>query len=549
MTAYAIGGGRAGRPRWLTSVSTHVLGNLGTNTYFVGVIFASPASGLFRLILSTSKTLGGARHFPAAAATLACLAICGVLIAAYVRGADQDEYSTIYFADPAVPFGAAWKDVWPTETNPPFFYVIARFFVPVTGRALLACRLVNVIPLLFLLTWFYYTAIQKPSHRQFLTCLAIFVFSGWFFIQVFPYYRSYFWQYSTATVFIGAFSIGFLDHDARPDIFQLVALPFLLVMHQITALYAGVLLITTILIELHRRNFLRAGCLMAVGLAASILIGYFTWLQLNNFSSVMVAVSWIQPLGPLSAAWTILQNLLPATGNNWVALLTVGLIAVVPRYRPVGPRSSLIWLIAGAGIAATALVLLVNQHFPLVYDYYFSFLAVEAIVIISLVITPVLSAKPWLLALVVVNAGVYMTYNLIAVLDDRELLADADMVKQLVAQCAETQIHAGSRPPAMGLDPVKVIAPPQSEQTALQGLAASDHLTLLPLAPDTPDKCPVIYWTEYRAPSKIQIDQHNGNVESAVNDYAGFALDAATLARAKAIRLWDSFAMVLVVKR
>jgi hypothetical protein len=144
-------------------------------------------------------------------------------------------------------------------------------------------------------------------------------------------------------------------------------------------------------------------------------------------------------------------------------------------------------------VGASALILIINERFPLIEDYYFSFLAVEVMVVVSLVIQPVLKDRPWIGIIIAANAGVYLVYNGIAVTQDRGLLRDADIVKQLVAQCPQTRIRAGSRPPTLGPDPVKGIAPPQSEQIALDGLAAADDLTLLPLAPDTPGACPVIY--------------------------------------------------------
>jgi len=507
----------------------------------------SVKAALNRSNSTTSRTARSSGLLSAAVVGLSCLAICGVLVAAYYRGGDQDEYSTMYFADSTIPFSTAWKEVWPTETNPPFFYIIARLFVPITGQRLLSCRLINIIPLVFLLTWFLHTALRRPENRQFLLCLAILVFSGWYFVYFFPYYRSYCWQYCAAVVFVGAAAIGHLNRDTRPDPFQLIALPFLLILHQITALYACVLLIPLVSIDLIRRNFIRAGCLIIVSLLSSILVIYFTWLQLRQFSAVMLAVSWIEPLGPLSALRMILLNFVPSLGSNWAALLTVGLIAVVPSYRPRGPTSSLVWVIACAAIGASALVLMINQRYPLAVDYYFSFLAVEAIVVIALLITPVWTTKPWIAALIAANAGLYIMYSAAVVLHDRELLEDADMVAQLAARCPETRIHAGSRPPTLGPDPVKVIAPPESEQIALRDLAATDHLTLLPLGPDAPGICPAIYWTEYRAPNHRQIAQYGGDIAEAANEYAGFGIDQVNLGHTKAIQLRNSFAIVLVV--
>jgi hypothetical protein len=106
---------------------------------------------LDRFISSVYRIASSPRIMSAAAVSLVCLAIIFVLIAAYTRGGDQDEYSTIYFSDSTIPFSSSWIDVWPTETNPPFFYIIARLFTSITGHNLAACRMINIIPLLFLL--------------------------------------------------------------------------------------------------------------------------------------------------------------------------------------------------------------------------------------------------------------------------------------------------------------------------------------------------------------------------------------------------------------
>jgi len=348
-------------------------------------------------------------------------------------------------------------------------------------------------------------------------------------------------------VFIGSVSVAYLDRDGRPNVFQLVALPFLLMLHQITTIYAAALLAILIVIDLRYRNFLRFWCFSVIALLASIPLGLFTWRQLGQFSDVLVEVSWIQPLGTLDALWTMLRSLVPALGQNWVALFAVGVIAVSPRYRPRGAGSSLVWILAGAAIGGSAIVLLINQRIPLIEDYILSFLAVEAMVIVSLAIVPLLYTKPWIGVLIAANAGVYVASNGAGVAHDRGLLQDADMVAQLVAECPQTRIHAGSRLPARGPDPVRVIAPPQSEQIALQGLAAADGLTLLPLGPDTPGACPVVYWTEYRAPKAHEIEEHHGDIVSAANDYAGFGLDGSSIAHAKAIRLSSPFAIGLIV--
>jgi len=243
----------------------------------------------------------------------------------------------------------------------------------------------------------------------------------------------------------------------------------------------------------------------------------------------------------------ILRYLFADLGKNGVAFLAACVIPFLPRWRPHDLSASLIRPIAGAAAVATVSALIVNYRSPLVVDRYFTFLAVELMVIITLIIVPALTAQPKLATLVTANAAVFLIHTSIAVCHDRRWLADADMVAQLVAQCPETRVHAGSRPPKFGPDPAEIIGPVQGEEIGLANIAVVDHLTLLPLSPDTPTACPVIYWTEYRGPTKLQIAQHHDDIVSAANDSAGFGLDAAALANAKAIPTASNFGIILVV--
>jgi len=492
----------------------------------------------------------GSRRFaliwPVAVISLAVVAIFGVLVSALDRGGWQDEYATFYFADPTIPFQQAWLHVWSNDPNPPFFYMVARLWQLFVGNSLFAHRLINLLPLCFLVAWLVTTARRRPDHRSFLTVMAMFAFSSQFFLLYFPDYRSYFFQYCTELVFLGAASIGYLDRDRRPNVFQLVALPFLILLHQVTALYAGVLLLPLLLIDIRRHFYMRAVCLVAVAAVAMIALGLFTWLQLHQFD--LTDMRWIPPQGPVSALELILSNLMLAVGNNWGAICVAGAVVFLPHYRPHAPAVSLIGLIAGAAFVATFFVLIINQHAPLIVERYFTFLAVEVIVILSLAIAPVLSIQPWLAALVTASAALFVVQSSIDVAHQRGWLGDADIVAKLVAQCPETRIHAGSRAPGSGPDPALRVGPEQGEQIGLANIAKIDHLTLLPLAPDSPGVCPVIYWTMYRAPSAQRIAEHHGDIVSAANDSAGFGLNAAALAHTRAIQTGDT-GIILVVSK
>src|SRR5271155_808525 len=172
---------------------------------------------------------------PAVATVLLVAMSCGIaLVAAYCRGPWHDEFASMYFANPSVPWSRAWLGLWPSETNPPFYYMIARVAAEAFGRSILVGRLINVVPLAFIIFWFAFAWRRSPERRGFLIAYACLVFGGMSFLSMFPNYRSYFWQYCAAVVFIGATSRS--DRGRAPDPFQIAATPFLLLLHEVTAI-------------------------------------------------------------------------------------------------------------------------------------------------------------------------------------------------------------------------------------------------------------------------------------------------------------------------
>ena len=474
--------------------------------------------------------------WPLAVAAVACLAICAVLAAAAQRGDTYDEYWSIYYADPRVPLGVAWAQIWPGDTNPPFFYFLARLWQELTGPGLLARRLINLPPLAFLLAWFFSTARRYPARRPLLAGLALLAFTSKFFLLHFPEYRGYFWQYCAELVFLGAASIAYLERDRRPDLFQLIALPVLIDFHLVTALFTGVLLVPLLMADLRRRNDLRVACLSVVALLAMVPMGgFYIVLHAHQLQSVAGRMSWVTPRGPLDALWTIASHLIPGLGENWVALLIAVGLLVRPVYRPRGLPVGLIRLIGGAAGASLLIALIINSRAPLVVDRYFSFLAVEVIFLLGLSVVPVLLEYPRLAALATANGFLYLLFSSMTVTQYSGWQDDAATVAHLAAQCPQTRIYAGSLPQ----DP--------AEQVGLAELAGQDHLVLLPLGPDAPGACPVIYWTQHGGPSKAQIAQHGGDIVSAANDSAGFGIEAADLARTRAIRTREGKGIILVV--
>ena len=59
-----------------------------------------------------------------------------LIVSAAFRGPWLDDFATFLFADPGVPWGRAIHQLWPTETNPPLFYALARLWWDMTGDGL-----------------------------------------------------------------------------------------------------------------------------------------------------------------------------------------------------------------------------------------------------------------------------------------------------------------------------------------------------------------------------------------------------------------------------
>ncbi len=470
---------------------------------------------------------GGARlapWWPRAVLALAALAVCGVLAGAYLRGGSLDEYATIYFANPHVPWRTAWEHLWPGETNPPFFYIVARFWELVSGPGLFARRLVNLLPLGFVLAWFACAARRYPAQRGFLLGLALFACSGKFLLLDFTQYRDYFSQYCAELVFLGAATLAYVERARRVDWFELAALPVLVMFHQVTALYTAVLLVAVLVAAWRCGAYLRAASLVCVAGAAAVPLLWFTWLQQHQAHSVLGEVSWITARGPLNAVYTILSHLMPAIGENYAAVLVAGAVLLRPGMRARTLPVAWLWLVAGATVAATGVILVINHFAPLIVDRYFSFFAVEVMVLLALLLAPVFAARPRLALLVGANAAVYVVYSVLTVPLDQGWRPDAALVARLAGQCQGTRIHAGMRPDV----------PP--ERIGLAEVAAREHLALLPPGPDAPGRCPVIYWSEYGVPDAALMARYGGDVAQAANAAAGFGLSADELAHASAVK-------------
>ena len=135
--------------------------------------------------------------------------------------------------------------------------------------------------------------------------------------------------------------------------------------------------------------------------------------------------------------------------------------------------------------------------------------------------------------MVTANAAIYVAVSAVAMARPSGWQLDAAIVAKLAAQCPDTRIHAG-------LQPLN-----RAEQFGLAYVAGPYHLTLLPPGRDKPGACPIIYWTEFLAPTRSEIARHHGDRVSAANESAGFGLDAEELAHTRAITTETGIVLVV----
>ncbi len=460
--------------------------------------------------------------------TLAC---CIVLVGAYYRGPFIDDFSTVEFSDPSVPFVTAWRELWSTETNPPFFYMIARLGVQILGKSLFARRMINLIPLVVLLGWFAYAVRRHPEHRGFLFGFAVFAFGGKFFLVFFPFYRSYFWQYCAEIIFAGAGAIGYLDRRRTPDPFQIAMAPALLMLHQVTVIYAAVLMALFVAVDLRRGLWLRASTLFIVALLSTLPLALFSVEQLRQPDVVISRISYIEPSSAIIASYKILTFLPPALSHNWIAIFAAVSIVLFPVRQNAETRA-LLYIFAGAAIVATVAVLVINERVPIVVARYFTFLSVEVGCMLALALAPLMRCSRWLAVLVLVNSTLFLITFGVGQAHKKMWNQSAELIEKMVKQCPTTRVHVGSMP----ID--------HAEQIGLTYLASVHHFELLPKALDAPGNCPVIYWTQHSGPNGDQLALFGGDVVQATNYRDHLDLSKDTMAHSRAIVFNDGVIIV-----
>ena len=311
-------------------------------------------------------------------AGLVCAASCAIALAAcFLRGPSLDEFATELYADPAIPLAKAWFELWPTETNPPLFYLIARWGVEILGDPLYARRLINAAPLLGLTAWFVAAARGRPERQGFLAAYAILdrlrkdlSHHASLLSQLFLAVRSR----SRLLRRRGA-RVARRAPLGRSGCSGGAAVP-----HLAPPSHGA-------LRDRHRDCLLSGQPRDApVGGArdrdvvrrrvSRSPVAAFSALQLDHHEQVLGEVGWIPRLGALASLAEIGAVLPGAMAQNWAAVGCAAL-ALAAASRPRGRRAAAIALLLGSATAATTLVFAINIIKPIVVQRYFSFVFVE----------------------------------------------------------------------------------------------------------------------------------------------------------------------------
>jgi hypothetical protein len=456
-------------------------------------------------------------------------AIGAVLVAAAERGPWLDEFATYYFADPTVPLSEAFRDRWLFDPPPPLFDLIARQFT-VFGQGLMIRRLVNLIPLSFTLAWLASAWTVAPGHRRFLAIYAVLVMSSTFFIGYFPEYRSYFFQYGCEVVFFGAAYIGFVDQRRTPDWFLLVCIPFLICLHQITAIFFLVMIGVLILFDLRQRRFVRAIYASLLTLASTALVLIFTWSQFHR-TKIFDFLTWIEPRSP---KWS-LDHLL---GLRWYVVAAIGMLILAAHWLPalrlvltrlkLPSQSSLNFcgLTAIAMALGTTVILIINAFIPLMVDRYFSILDAAANCLLAVLLQDLLFSHAVTFGLFILGSGLYFGINAVKVATEKRWDRAAETIAQTAKNCPGTRTY--------------VVAQFAPEQIGYDYYAKLLHLNLIPVAERaktdrTPeDSCPTLVWLAHFLAGESDWIYRNTDLLTVIEREGRFSLSAAESSRATA---------------
>jgi hypothetical protein len=445
-------------------------------------------------------------------AVLFVYVLAASILVAHMKGVWLDEIWSLWMSQHDVSFSQALHQRWLQDTNPPYFYMFAWLFEPLTRLDLFASRLLNLIPLVLAVAGFLWLGVTRPKLRAFLIVYASLIICSAFFVEDFSQLRSYFSQLCMASVLASALYAveteqgDFDGRDLGLAALILVTATAVMSFHQVSALITGAVLgfmgIAHVLAHRVRWGAVFLVIAFVAGLPLVFAeIGEIPYLR-TGLPAFWVTTSTWEALH-IVASQTIKALLLNAAAAGAAVYVLTGL-----RQAPVRPfspplRFTIVMAIA-LGAACVAVVAL-NAVKPLIVPRYLIMLTPYWRAALAALGAEVILSRRWIFALFIANAAIVTAYTT----QDEAFTGNwedgASIVSDAVDACPKTIVYA--------VDPFIMtppgVAPPPADNTETvhewgYAYVASNYgfqvhvihpaaLSALPLSPT----CPTLLWSEH----------------------------------------------------
>ena len=454
------------------------------------------------------------------AAVLFVFVLSAAILVARMKGVWLDELWTLWMSQHDVTARQALHDRWLQDTNPPYFYIAAWLFEPLTRLDLFASRLLNLIPLVLAVGAFAWLGATRARLRPFLIVYAVLMITSALFVGDFGQLRSYFSQLCAASV-LGAilFVIETEGRDFDRRDLGLAAAAFfaavsIMSFHQVSALITGAVLGVIGLAHLRARRLRWSAVLLAVAFTAELpLIGaeIAEWPYLKSAA----ASFWVTTTTPEALHMLASQSIKALLLN--AAAAGAGVYALTRlRQAPPGPLPQMARFVVVMSLAlatASVAVLVVNALKPLIVPRYLITLTPYWGAALAAVAAEVLLSRRWLFALFIANAAIIAAYTTRDEANTGNWNDGAEIITDAIGDCPQTLVYAvdplvlqppGTPPP--GPDNSEMVHEWGYGYVArMHGFSARivhpDKVRALPLS----TTCPTLLWAEHDYTNRLSL--------------------------------------------
>ncbi|HWE46158.1 MAG TPA: hypothetical protein VG407_09020 [Caulobacteraceae bacterium] len=485
-------------------------------------------------------------------AVLFAFVLAAAILVARMKGVWLDELWSLWMSQHDVGFSRALHERWLQDTNPPFFYMFAWLFEPLTRLNLFASRLLNLIPLALASGAFFWLGLTRSRLRPFLIVYAVLMACSALFVGDFGELRSYFSQLCAASVLAAAlFTVETETRDLeKRDIGLAIAILFaataIMSFHQVSALITGVVLGVTGVGHLLARRVKWGVALLAIAFVSGLpLVGaeIAAWPYLTVAAQDFWVTASTADALHIVASQTVKALLLNAAAAGAAVYVLTGLRRTPRQPMSASLRFAVVFAVA-LGCASIAVVVL-NVVKPLIIPRYLIMLTPFWRAALAAVAAEMILSRRWVFALFIANAALITAFTT----QDEAFTGNwndgAEAIADAVDDCSQTLVYA--------VDPFELEAPgvkapaPDNEIVVhdwgygyvgrLHGFAVRivhpSAIRSIPLS----TACPTLLWAE-----------HDYNNRLGLKDIAvrsKLPADPASLARMTLLRTDSGFVLTL----